>query len=148
MRPGSRVPRITPVTDETRASLAPRFFTASGAKQWSSRSRRSRDWERAYHRELAGRLVEQQGSCGLDFAGGPGACVTGDGSDASVDGRREQATLQVEHFNLVERATRNGRLEALRNRRAAERAERRGNGAVADGSGPAANGRKAKERSR
>ena len=29
------------------------------------------------HRELAGRLVEEQGSCGLDFAGGPGSCDPG-----------------------------------------------------------------------
>ena len=26
------------------------------------------------HTELAGRLMEQQGACGLDFAGGPGNC--------------------------------------------------------------------------
>ena len=26
------------------------------------------------HRELAGRLMEQQGTCGLDFEGGPGNC--------------------------------------------------------------------------
>ena len=26
------------------------------------------------HTELAGRLLEQQGGCGLDFAGGPGNC--------------------------------------------------------------------------
>jgi nitrate reductase beta subunit len=26
------------------------------------------------HRELAGRLAETQGSCGLDFPGGPGSC--------------------------------------------------------------------------
>jgi nitrate reductase beta subunit len=29
----------------------------------------------AAHTELAGRLVEQQGSCGLDFEGGPGSCA-------------------------------------------------------------------------
>ena len=26
------------------------------------------------HTELAGRLMEQQGTCGLDFEGGPGNC--------------------------------------------------------------------------
>ena len=28
------------------------------------------------HTELAGKLAEQQGSCGLDFEGGPGSCAS------------------------------------------------------------------------
>jgi len=44
------------------------------------------------HRELADRLVEQQGGCGLDFAGGPGSC----GADA--------AARPLDEFNLVELA--------------------------------------------
>ena len=34
------------------------------------------------HTELAGKLAEQQGSCGLDFEGGPGSCA----STGSTDG--------------------------------------------------------------
>ncbi len=35
------------------------------------------------HTETAARLTEQQGACGLDFAGGPGSCgATGDGHRA------------------------------------------------------------------
>ena len=34
------------------------------------------------HTELAGKLAEQQGSCGLDFEGGPGSCA----SDGPTDG--------------------------------------------------------------
>jgi len=40
------------------------------------------------HTETAARLTEQQGSCGLDFAGGPGSCgASGDGP-AAVDPER------------------------------------------------------------
>jgi len=35
------------------------------------------------HTELAGRLMEQQGACGLDFDGGPGNC--GAISDPTAD---------------------------------------------------------------
>jgi hypothetical protein len=44
------------------------------------------------HTELAGKLAEQQGSCGLDFEGGPGSCAsTGpndgyDGADFHLGG--------------------------------------------------------------
>ncbi|HLI31617.1 MAG TPA: nitrate reductase subunit beta [Solirubrobacteraceae bacterium] len=53
----------------------------------------------ASHREEAGRLVEQQGSCGLDFAGGPGACSPQSPAQ-SLDGA---------DFQLVELALREGR---------------------------------------
>ncbi|HEV7808321.1 MAG TPA: nitrate reductase subunit beta [Solirubrobacteraceae bacterium] len=42
------------------------------------------------HTELAGKLAEQQGSCGLDFEGGPGSCA----STGPTDG------YDGEHFHL------------------------------------------------
>jgi nitrate reductase beta subunit len=39
------------------------------------------------HKELAHELDEQQGSCGLDFAGGPGSCAT----EAAGNGGRNEA---------------------------------------------------------
>jgi nitrate reductase beta subunit len=53
------------------------------------------------HRELAGRLVEEQGTCGLDFAGGPGSCEPA----ANGDGGLTMAKL-------------NPRIDAFRARRA------------------------------
>jgi nitrate reductase beta subunit len=53
------------------------------------------------HRELAGRLVEEQGACGLDFAGGPGSC------EPTGNGHRGQTMAEL-----------NPRIEAFRARRA------------------------------
>ncbi len=71
------------------------------------------------HRELAGELAEQQGSCGLDFPGGPGACVDGAGS---ADGNGAVAHSNGEFHLHVQQN--NGALTELRERRARERAER------------------------
>jgi nitrate reductase beta subunit len=60
------------------------------------------------HRELAGRLAEEQGACGLDFAGGPGSC------EPSVDGNGNGAAAQT-------MAKVNPRIEAFRVRRASRR---------------------------
>jgi nitrate reductase beta subunit len=56
------------------------------------------------HRELAGRLLEEQGACGLDFAGGPGSCEPG------ANGHRGQTMADL-----------NPRIEAFRDRRAKRR---------------------------
>ncbi|HET9185373.1 MAG TPA: nitrate reductase subunit beta [Solirubrobacterales bacterium] len=58
------------------------------------------------HRELAGRLAEEQGACGLDFAGGPGSCEPA----ANGNGAAAQAMAKV-----------NPRIEAYRVRRASRR---------------------------
>jgi len=72
------------------------------------------------HRELAGELSQQQqGTCGLDFPGGPGACADGSGKD---DGAAAVAPANG-HFHL--HVDGNGRLDELRARRAAEREARR-----------------------
>jgi nitrate reductase beta subunit len=65
------------------------------------------------HRELAGELSAQQGACGLDFPGGPGACVDGHAAAADPGG--------AFHLN----GHRNDALAELRERRARERAQRR-----------------------
>jgi nitrate reductase / nitrite oxidoreductase, beta subunit len=92
------------------------------------------------HRELAEQLsAQQQGACGLDFDGGPGPCLP-EANDAASNGTaangatastrtltppsREvpfSGSLPVAHVN----GNGNARLEALRARRARERAERR-----------------------
>jgi nitrate reductase beta subunit len=59
------------------------------------------------HRELAGRLVEEQGACGLDFAGGPGGCEP----NGDRNGAQTMATV-------------NPRIEAFRVRRAKRRKAR------------------------
>jgi nitrate reductase beta subunit len=70
------------------------------------------------HRELAGELdQQQQGACGLDFPGGPGACADGNGNGAPA------AAPANGHFHLHIEG--NGRLDELRARRAAEREARR-----------------------
>ncbi len=70
------------------------------------------------HRELAEELSQQQqGSCGLDFPGGPGSCEPSDGNGSVEAG--------VEAFHITQIAGHgNGRLAELQERRARERAER------------------------
>jgi nitrate reductase beta subunit len=58
------------------------------------------------HRELAGRLVEEQGACGLDFPGGPGSCEPQ--ADSARDGNADGATTMAQL---------NPRLEAFRRRK-------------------------------
>ena len=57
------------------------------------------------HMEIAGALSEQQGSCGLEFAGGPGGCGP-TGNQAHDD----ELAPQVEAFHLTEPALIDGRL--------------------------------------
>jgi nitrate reductase beta subunit len=61
------------------------------------------------HRELAGRLVEEQGACGLDFPGGPGSCEPNGGANghSTGNGNGKLAMSKV-----------NPRIEAFRKRRA------------------------------
>ncbi|HEX7297674.1 MAG TPA: nitrate reductase subunit beta [Solirubrobacteraceae bacterium] len=71
------------------------------------------------HRELAEQLsAQQQGACGLDLPGGPGACLPEPDGHAH-NGDTPAGTLQIAHVNA------NPRLEALKARRARERRERR-----------------------
>ena len=37
------------------------------------------------HREIADNLLERQGGCGLDFAGGPGSCGPGYDTESAID---------------------------------------------------------------
>jgi nitrate reductase beta subunit len=60
------------------------------------------------HRELAGRLSEEQGACGLDFAGGPGSCES--------NGNARGALTMTEV---------NPRLEAFRARRSKRNGEKK-----------------------
>jgi nitrate reductase beta subunit len=46
------------------------------------------------HTETAAHLTEQQGSCGLDFAGGPGSC------GASGDGPADPERTPIDSFML------------------------------------------------
>jgi len=69
------------------------------------------------HRELAAELDRMQGACGLDFPGGPGACAPAEDGAAPVG-------AGVEGFHVAQVAG-NGRLRALRERRALERRQRR-----------------------
>jgi nitrate reductase beta subunit len=52
------------------------------------------------HTELAGKLAEQQGSCGLDFEGGPGSCASTGPTDG-YDGEQFHLTGD-EPLDLVE----------------------------------------------
>ena len=73
------------------------------------------------HRELAEELSQQnQGACGLDFPGGPGACVPEASADA---GANTQAPIMVSYSSGA--GPHAGALAALKSRRAGERAERR-----------------------
>jgi nitrate reductase beta subunit len=58
------------------------------------------------HAELGERLMQEQGSCGLDFAGGPGNC-------GAVDPRPDTSSPHVpydgESFHLVDILQRNER---------------------------------------
>jgi nitrate reductase beta subunit len=73
------------------------------------------------HRELAEELDRTQGSCGLDFHGGPGACIPEDATVAP-----EVATASVSSGPLaMTQIAGNGKLRALREKRALERTERR-----------------------
>jgi len=75
----------------------------------------------AAHRELAEELSQQnQGACGLDFPGGPGACAPE--ASASGNGHRADAPLVVTKVGAGQRA---GALARLQERRARERAARR-----------------------
>ncbi|MEZ4588368.1 MAG: hypothetical protein R2909_18470 [Gemmatimonadales bacterium] len=58
------------------------------------------------HRELAGRLVEEQGGCGLDFPGGPGSCEPQ--AEGARDGDANGSTTMAQL---------NPRLEAFRRRK-------------------------------
>jgi nitrate reductase beta subunit len=58
------------------------------------------------HTELAGRLLEQQGACGLDFEGGPGNC--GMIADPMPDSRRFMLTDEPFELDLVQIARRRG----------------------------------------
>ncbi|MCB0827387.1 MAG: nitrate reductase subunit beta [Solirubrobacterales bacterium] len=55
------------------------------------------------HRELADNLMEQQGSCGLDFEGGPGNCGAVPGkSPAGAGAGVRKAQTEIEGFMLTE----------------------------------------------
>ena len=81
------------------------------------------------HRELAHELSQQdQGACGLDYAGGPGPCLP----EAAVDGQHvgngyaNSAVLDIAHVDgRAGHAKANARLEALKAKRAREREQRR-----------------------
>ncbi|WP_210495601.1 nitrate reductase subunit beta [Patulibacter sp. SYSU D01012] len=73
------------------------------------------------HRELAEELDRSQGSCGLDFPGGPGACAP---EAATVEPEAASASLSGGALAMTQIAG-NGRLRALREKRALERQERR-----------------------
>jgi hypothetical protein len=60
------------------------------------------------HMEIAGALSEQQGSCGLEFASGPGGC----GPSAPAEHADELAP-QVEAFHLAEPAPSEGLLPSI-----------------------------------
>jgi hypothetical protein len=71
------------------------------------------------HRELAEELSsQQQGACGLDFPGGPGACLP-EANGHAGNGHAPAGTIQITHMNG------NPRLAALKARRAQERERRR-----------------------
>jgi nitrate reductase beta subunit len=73
------------------------------------------------HRELADTLSQQhQGTCGLEFPGGPGACLPQANGDHAANGNGD--LLGVAHFHSKGP---NPRLDALKARRAREREERR-----------------------
>ena len=74
------------------------------------------------HTETASRLTEQQGSCGLDFAGGPGSC----GVVAGTDRRPDPEETPIDRFMLrVEQVRGGGGAEGAR-----ARGERSGPGAL------------------
>jgi nitrate reductase beta subunit len=58
------------------------------------------------HTELAGRLLEQQGACGLDFEGGPGNC--GMIADPTPDAGQFMLTEEPFELDLVQIARRRG----------------------------------------
>ena len=60
------------------------------------------------HTELAGRLMEQQGACGLDFEGGPGNCGAVAGA-AQTDNERFMLKMRRACLReMLERCDRTG----------------------------------------
>ena len=57
------------------------------------------------HKELAAKLDEQQGTCGLDFAGGPGNCAEPAESAFSGGGRNEEFYAMKEELERKARET-------------------------------------------
>ncbi|MDN5697514.1 MAG: nitrate reductase subunit beta, partial [Rubrobacter sp.] len=57
------------------------------------------------HKELAAKLDEQQGTCGLDFAGGPGNCAEPAESAFSGGGRNEDFYAMKEELERKARET-------------------------------------------
>ena len=72
------------------------------------------------HAELAGRLLEQQGACGLDFEGGPGNC--GMIADPTPDYGRFMLTDEPAQLDIVQIAERRDGDATMRRRGQAERA--------------------------
>lgn len=56
------------------------------------------------HKELAYELDEQQGSCGLDFAGGPGSCLTHSSEGSSSNGGARNEAFYAMKAELEKKA--------------------------------------------
>jgi nitrate reductase beta subunit len=64
------------------------------------------------HTELAGRLMEQQGTCGLDFEGGPGNCgaiAPDSGADAESFMLAEEEPVELDIVKMAAGRRREGK---------------------------------------
>jgi nitrate reductase beta subunit len=99
------------VMGETDASVAERVGLTAPELERMYRLLAIADYDDRYvipqaHAELGERLMQEQGSCGLDFAGGPGNC-------GAVDPRPDTSSPHVpydgEEFHLIDILTRHER---------------------------------------
>ena len=106
------------VMGETDASVAERVGLTAPELERMYRLLAIADYDDRYvipqaHAELGERLMQEQGTCGLDFAGGPGNC-------GAVDPRPDTSSPHVpydgEEFHLIEILTRDGAAGRMRRR--------------------------------